>query len=120
MLPNPTIHPLVYEGKTVCLPAITEMRKSPTQRVFRPEELHKNESAFKINGFEDVNDSLLKYLGPECKCPSHEDHGVFYKTVNDELSIPQITSGLILISTLSFKDSPIPSQNGCEKGQLVS
>ena len=56
----------------------------------------------------------------EYKCSSHEDHIVFYKTVYDELSIPQITECIRIDSDLHvklyFKGSPLPLPEWLRKG----
>ena len=111
--PVPTIQPLgVYEDKPSCLPSIPKARKPPKQRVFQPDQQPQYESTFVVESFEDINESLLELLDSAFKCSTYEDHVVYYKTVMDDLSIPQITQCIRIDSELHvrlfFKGSPVP------------
>ena len=111
--PVPTIQPPgVYEDKPSCLPSIPKARKPPKQRVFQPDQQPQYESTFVIESFEDINESLLELLDSAFQCSTYEDHVVYYKTVMDDLSIPQITQCIRIDSKLHvrlfFKGSPVP------------
>ena len=121
--PIPTINPAgVYDKKTSCLPPITTTRRPPTQRIYQQDELSNYKSQFKIDSFEDVNESLLKLIDSEYKCSSYDDHVVFFKIVLDELSIPKITECIRIDSDLHvklfFKGSPIPLPEWLRKGSV--
>ena len=112
LFPVPTIHPNVYEDKPSCIPTTSQPRKQPKERVFQEDELQKYKTNFLIESFSDINESLLEYLEKGFTYSKYDDHVVFYKTVRNELSIPQVTDCIRIDSDLHvklfYKGSPIP------------
>ena len=114
LFPIPTINPVgVYDDKPSCAPPVLpQKRKTPTQRFFGKNEMDKFKDVYTISSFTDVDESLLDFLDPDFECREHGNHVVFYKTVTDHLSVPQITECIRVDSDLHvklfYKSSPIP------------
>ena len=111
--PVPTIYPDGRQKETPSLQkSLPSFRRSPKVRVFQEDQLNKFQKEDEIDGFSDVNDSLLKYIGSDYSCARYEDHAVFYKLEENELSIPEVTACIRIDANLHVKlfhrGSPIP------------
>ena len=98
--PVPTIHPEgVYENVPSCQPTPSRARKPPKERIYRPDEiLSKEFQMLQVNNFESVDESLLKYLHTDYQCKRYEDHVIYFKTEANELSVPEVTECIELIT----------------------
>ena len=77
--PIPTIYPesLVKDMPSV-LPNLTPLRKAPTKRIFKPDEI--NSTSYKnleVKDYSQLNESTLQYLDDVFLCSICEDHTVF-------------------------------------------
>ena len=60
------------------LPNLKHLRKAPTQRVFRPDEINSASLAkLDVNDYSQLNESSLKYLDTGYFCSKNEEHIVF-------------------------------------------
>ena len=89
MNPVTTIHPARIYDKPSWLPTSSPACKPPKQRIFQQDELSLYKGSSTVKSFEEIGESLLQFLDSDYKCFLHDKH--YYKTVFDELSIPQIT-----------------------------
>ena len=88
--PIPTIQSAkVYNELPSLQPSRSQSRKPPKSRTFSIDEIDKFKTDDIINDLDDVNESLLKCLDGYT-FQKYEDHVIFFKSVVDDLSVPEI------------------------------
>ena len=119
--PIPTISPDIYVEMPSCAPSTShQTRKLPKERIFQQDEYERYKADFTIESFDEINESLLEFLGPDYECTRYDDHVIFYKFIKNELSVPEVTDCIRIDSEmhvkLFYKGSPIPLPEWFRKG----
>ncbi|XP_065651124.1 uncharacterized protein LOC136079317 [Hydra vulgaris] len=110
--PIPTIFDctnLTEEGSLQLIKSSNSLRKSPTKRIFQPDQYEQFLLNDLINSFNDITESFapdgfsfLKY----------DDHVIFYKLSHSTLSIPEVTECIRVNNEMHveffYRGSPLP------------
>ena len=93
-------------------------RKSPRKRIFQEEQYETFVASDSINGFGDLKENLSPsvYLFKQ-----NDDHVIFYKLTENELSIPEVTECIRIDQELHvklfFKGAPVPLPQWFRQGR---
>ena len=82
------------------LPSLVKPRKKSFKRVYQEDQLAKFRQSFNIKKYKQIEESMLKDLGPEFTIVKHENYALLYKIIFNSLSVLQVADCIRISSDL--------------------
>lgn len=96
-------------------------RKSPTVRVFQPDEIQKFKDIDTIKNIEDIDGSCIKSLGDGFTIANKDGHRIIYKMEINQLNVPEVTHCIDVANDLRVKlyhqNVPVPLPEWFRRGR---